>query len=153
MGVLSLFILDRGRAFVAEDVPTAAALADCAALALENARLYQEAREANRGRDDVLKMVSHDLRNSLNAIGFIATELARQGGSPLATQIRSAATLADRLLSDLGALLVGVESGVAGAGAGHGAGRFDDQGGRRSVSADGRRARDRAAGDARSRPG
>ena len=111
VGALSLFILDGSRAFDAEDVPTAAALADRAALALENARLYQEARAANRGRDDVLKIVSHDLRNSLNAIGFIATELARQGGSPLATQIRSAATLADRLLSDLGALLV-IESGA-----------------------------------------
>jgi PAS domain S-box-containing protein len=111
IGVLSLLILDGSRAFVPDDVPTAAALADRAALALENARLYQEAREANRGRDDVLKMVSHDLRNSLNAIGFIATELARQGGSPLATQIRSAATLADRLLGDVGALLV-IESGA-----------------------------------------
>jgi PAS domain S-box-containing protein len=111
IGVLSLLILDGSRSFVPDDVPTAAALADRAALALENARLYQEAREANRGRDDVLKMVSHDLRNSLNAIGFIATELARQGGSPLATQIRSAATLADRLLGDLGALLV-IESGA-----------------------------------------
>jgi PAS domain S-box-containing protein len=111
VGVLSLFMLDGIRAFAPEDLPTAAALADRAALALENARLYEEARSANRGRDDVLKMVSHDLRNSLNAIGFIATELARQGGSPLATQIRTAATLADRLLSDLGALLV-IESGA-----------------------------------------
>jgi PAS domain S-box-containing protein len=111
VGVISLFIFDGARAFVADDLQTATALADRAALALENARLYEEARAANRGRDDVLKMVSHDLRNSLNAIGFIATELARQGGSPLATQIRSAATLADRLLSDLGALLV-IESGA-----------------------------------------
>ncbi len=111
IGVLSLLIVDGARCFVADDIPTAAALADRTALALENARLYQEAREANRGRDEVLKMVSHDLRNSLSAIGFIATELARQGGGPLATQIRSAATLADRLLGDLGALLV-IESGA-----------------------------------------
>jgi PAS domain S-box-containing protein len=111
VGVLSLFILDGTRAFVPDDVRTAAALADRTAVALENARLYQEARAASRGRDDMLKMVSHDLRNSLNAIGFIATELARTGGSPLATQIRSAATLADRLLGDLGALLV-IESGA-----------------------------------------
>lgn len=109
-GVLSLFILDGGRAFSADDLPTVEAVADRAALALENARLYEVAVNAKRVRDEVLTTVSHDLRNSLNAIGFIATELARQGGSPLATQIRSAATLADRLLADLSAMLA-IESG------------------------------------------
>ena len=84
-GVVSLFIIDDSRSFVGEDLPVVEALADRAALALENARLYEIAGSANRVRDGVLTMVSHDLRNSLSAIGFIATELARQGGSPLAT--------------------------------------------------------------------
>ncbi len=109
-GVLSLLITGGGRAFSARDLPTLEALGDRLALALENARLYAAAVDAKRARDEVLATVSHDLRNSLGAIGFIATELARQGGSPLATQIRSAATLADRMLSDLGALLA-IESG------------------------------------------
>ena len=109
-GVLSLFLLEAGRVFSADDLPTLEAVADRAALALENARLYEVAVSAKRVRDEVLMTVSHDLRNSLNAIGFIATELARQGGSPLATQIRSAATLADRLLADLSAMLA-IESG------------------------------------------
>ena len=110
-GVLSLLITNDSRRFVADDLPMIEALADRAALALENARLYELAVSAKRDRDEMMSMVSHDLRNSLNAIGFIATELARQNGSPLATQIRSAATLADRLLADLGAMFV-IESGA-----------------------------------------
>ncbi|HEX3903131.1 MAG TPA: ATP-binding protein [Polyangia bacterium] len=118
-GIVSLFIVDDdidddvdddSRCFAGENLPVIEALADRAALALENARLYEIAAGAKRVRGDLLAMVSHDLRNSLNAIGFIATELARQGGSPLATQIRSAATLADRLLADLGAMFA-IESG------------------------------------------
>jgi PAS domain S-box-containing protein len=110
-GVLSLLITDDSRRFVVDDLRTIEALADRVALALENARLYELAVSAKHARDEMLTMVSHDLRNSLNAIGFIATELARQNGSPLATQIRSAATLADRLLADLGAMFV-IESGA-----------------------------------------
>ncbi len=110
-GVLSVLIADDSRRFAADDLPTLEALADRVALALENARLYELAVSAKRARDEMMSMVSHDLRNSLNAIGFIATELARQNGSPLATQIRSAATLADRLLADLGAMFV-IESGA-----------------------------------------
>jgi PAS domain S-box-containing protein len=110
-GVLSLFIASDCRRFLPDDLRAIEALADRAALALENARLYELAVSAKRARDEMMSMVSHDLRNSLNAIGFIATELARQNGSPLATQIRSAATLADRLLADLGAMFV-IESGA-----------------------------------------
>lgn len=110
-GVLSLLIVDDSRRFAANDLRAVKALADRVAGALENARLYGLAVENKHTREGVLSMVSHDLRNSLNAIGFIATELARQNGSPLATQIRSAATLADRLLADLGAMFV-IESGA-----------------------------------------
>jgi PAS domain S-box-containing protein len=110
-GVLSLLIVDDSRRFAADDLLAVKAFADRLALALENARLYGLAVDTKHTREEVLSMVSHDLRNSLNAIGFIATELARQNGSPLATQIRSAATLADRLLADLGALFV-IESGA-----------------------------------------
>jgi signal transduction histidine kinase len=46
-----------------------------ASLALENARLYREARRATEGRDQVLGVVSHDLRNPISAIAMCASAL------------------------------------------------------------------------------
>ncbi|HEY7394245.1 MAG TPA: ATP-binding protein, partial [Gemmatimonadaceae bacterium] len=46
-----------------------------AATALANARLYDAARSANRARDEVLGVVSHDLRNPISAIAMCARAL------------------------------------------------------------------------------
>jgi PAS domain S-box-containing protein len=43
-----------------------------AALAIENARLYAAARRATSARDEVLAVVSHDLRNPISAIAMCA---------------------------------------------------------------------------------
>jgi PAS domain S-box-containing protein len=50
------------------------------ALALERARLYEQAQEAVRSREDVVAMVSHDLKNPLNAI-LMSTGLLRRSAS------------------------------------------------------------------------
>lgn len=47
-------------------------LARAASVALENSRLFKEAQDAARARDDMLAIVSHDLRNPLNVVGMSA---------------------------------------------------------------------------------
>jgi signal transduction histidine kinase len=54
--------------FTNDDVPLFAELARRASLAIDNARLYRESQQAVRTREEVLAIVSHDLRNPLNAV-------------------------------------------------------------------------------------
>src|ERR1700690_2558929 len=79
------------------------------ALAAENARLYQEARQAVRAREQILAVVSHDLKNPLGAILMTADALAKRGipderrrGLPQAVgRIHRAAERMLRLIEDL----------------------------------------------------
>ena len=65
MGVLTLISLDDRRSFTGADLLFGADLASRVATAVDNARLYREAKEAVRGREDVLSFVAHDLRGFL----------------------------------------------------------------------------------------
>jgi PAS domain S-box-containing protein len=73
----------------------------------ERARLYAEAQQAIRARDDVLSIVSHDLRNPLSVIGMCASGIEDVLSPPnadvsemLAT-IQSSADWMNRLIEDL----------------------------------------------------
>ena len=69
LGAIALVATDdSGRLFGDEDLKIAMALASRAALLLDNARLYAEARAALRARDDTIAVVSHDLRDPLQSI-------------------------------------------------------------------------------------
>ncbi len=93
----------------AEEVHVAEQFAGLAALALENARLYQEARQAVREREEMLAIVSHDLRNPVNAIVMLTGALLSQDEDARTISVereqleavRSAARQADRLIQDL----------------------------------------------------
>lgn len=76
IGALSLTSSDPSRRFDASDLAVAQELADRVALALTNARLYHEAQEGNRVKDEFLAMLGHELRNPLTPI-LTALELMR----------------------------------------------------------------------------
>jgi PAS domain S-box-containing protein len=68
LGAIAFGIADSGRALDAVDRLVAKDLAHRLAMALGGARLYKEAQAAIQARDDILNMVTHDLRNPLSTI-------------------------------------------------------------------------------------
>ncbi|MFL5357338.1 PAS domain S-box protein [Archangium sp.] len=88
------------------DLEVAKGLADRAAVAIDNARLYQQAQEAVRVREDVVAIVSHDLRNPLNAITLSATALLKREDmdertAKAVSRIYAAADRASGMIRDL----------------------------------------------------
>jgi PAS domain S-box-containing protein len=104
LGVLVFVSSTASRVYGAGDLWFAAALAERAALAIENARLYRDSVDAARLRDDVLSVVAHDLRNPLATIVMQAS-LLMQSQPPAergpAQGIHRAATRMSRLIQDL----------------------------------------------------
>ena len=84
-------------------------LAQLASGAIENARLLEMARAATQARDDMLAIVSHDLRNPVQTITMASTlllELASNEDLRLAARkqveiVQRAASRANRLIDDL----------------------------------------------------
>ena len=74
VGSISL-VRGHGAAYGEEELELAMELARRAALALDNAALYEQAVAATRSREEVLAVVSHDLRNPLNAVLLAAVIL------------------------------------------------------------------------------
>ena len=70
VGTLSFLATGPTRRYEEADVALARALALPVAFAIDNARLYQGVQAANRARDQVLGIVSHDLRNPLSVISM-----------------------------------------------------------------------------------
>ena len=98
-----------GRRFDADDLVLAHDLARRASVAIENATLYRDARAATSARDEMLAIVSHDLRNPLHTIGMgaqLMLELLPEGDAQELVRrqtgiIRRSAHRANRLIADL----------------------------------------------------
>jgi PAS domain S-box-containing protein len=106
LGTLTLSTDASGRTLGPEDLVVARELARRAAHAIENARLYREAQRAIRQRDEVLAIVSHDLRTPLGAILMSARSIVSSDADVVrarraAATIERAARGMTRLISDL----------------------------------------------------
>lgn len=109
LGVLTLGMTRPERRFTKVDLPFLEDVAQRAALGADNARLYQQARQASRARDDTLAAISHDLRNGLNTVLTAVSLLLRS--LPPDTEgrrdrrhveaIRRSAERMNRLIADL----------------------------------------------------
>ncbi|MBK5187389.1 MAG: PAS domain S-box protein [Gemmatimonadaceae bacterium] len=103
-----LFARDHSReAYNEADLSLATELALRASSAVDNAQLYHRAQLAIRARDDVLGVVSHDLRNPLAVISMCAATLLESGftdvvrdGEAMRTVLEST-RWAQRLIQDL----------------------------------------------------
>ena len=110
VGAIRLGITESDRRFSEADVPVVEELARHAALAIDNARLHQEARRAVEAREQILRIVSHDLRNPLVAV-FAHIELLLErcereaerdaGVAASLNTVLAAAQQMNRLIEDL----------------------------------------------------
>jgi signal transduction histidine kinase len=77
LGALTFATAASGAHYSSLDLAFAEEIAHRAALAIDNARLYQHATKATRTRDELIAVVSHDLKNPLATIVATAELLSR----------------------------------------------------------------------------
>jgi PAS domain S-box-containing protein len=104
LGAISFGWSESSRRYTAADIGLIEELGRRAGLAIDNARLFEEAQREARMREEILAVVSHDLRNPLGAIHLAATMLLERPEvrtrKHLETIHRSAARM-DHLIGDL----------------------------------------------------
>ncbi|HYN84845.1 MAG TPA: PAS domain S-box protein [Pyrinomonadaceae bacterium] len=115
IGALTLGTTEGGREYDERDLVFAEEVARRAALAIDNARLYREARESNRLKDEFLATLSHELRTPLTPVigwthmirtGRLTEAEVRQGLEVIDKNSQALALLINDLL-DMSSILSG----------------------------------------------
>ena len=107
LGMIGLALDERTQRYTTDDVRLADELARRVAIAVDNARLYAEAQRATHLRNEILGIVSHDLRNPLSVMAMCGARLAGEHELDRATTgeigrtIGQAAEWTQRLVADL----------------------------------------------------
>ncbi len=109
LGIVQLWDKKDGAQFDEADEAVLTQLSQLASVALENARLFRAAQDATRARDDLVAIVSHDLRNPIHTISMAASfllETAPADDRRLTARrqlevIQRSASRANRLIQDL----------------------------------------------------
>ena len=97
VGTIAFVRAEAGRPYGPEDLALAEDLARRAAQAVDNARLYREAQEAVRARNELFSLVSHDLKNPLAVIKSQAQLMKRRAS-------RAGLSESDHLLEGLASI-------------------------------------------------
>jgi signal transduction histidine kinase len=98
-------LLGADRFYSNEDLALAQELADRGALAVQNARLYEQSQRAIRTRDDFLSIASHELRTPLTSLKLVVQGLRHRQVPPSLEKLERAVSLADRQITKLGRLV------------------------------------------------
>lgn len=109
VGVITFISTQPNFKFSAEEISVFEQIGRIAGLAIDNAKLFSQAQNAIRARDDMLAVVSHDLRNPLSAIGLNSRLVLKtaektdchQQVKPGLDRIQRAALRMDQLIQDL----------------------------------------------------
>ncbi len=96
LGALGLSLGRSDRAFDRERTQLASDLADRIALGIDNARLYEAAQHSARAPEELIAVVSHDLRNPLGVIG-LALQMIEHEPEALPSALPRAQRAADRM--------------------------------------------------------
>lgn len=109
LGVLVLASTRTDRYYQAADLTLSSELGRVAAISIDNARLYRQAQDAVQARDEVLRVVSHDLRNPIGTVQMGASFLLEDAPAdlldgPFGRTLRAmhrATVSANRMIGDL----------------------------------------------------
>jgi PAS domain S-box-containing protein len=115
LGVVSFALANGQRRYTLADLALAEDLAQRAALAADNARLYREAQDASRAKDEFLAVLSHELRTPLTPVlgwvrilrsGTLAPEATERALDTVERNTRLQAQLVEDLL-DVSRIIAG----------------------------------------------